>query len=803
MIREREHVFLDSAAIAPAVVEQEVVGLREQRPVVQQRSDLAVVPLDESVARPLVVAGPVVLHPVLFGKALDLPMAEHRKPRQGRHQGRDAEKLVAGAELVDRRALVRVRHEVDVALHDAGVELQRVLEHLAVVRVVLVAQHDHESRVIDPVHAQRADEVALHQPERLGQQQRAGDLARHAVDDLAPELLRDRRVEGGGGHGGLRAGGDRAARARRGEPQPLDVPLRQRHRRVEPDDRKLPRDLEDGLDDLLAHRAAQVVELRRVVPGEAGAVVAVVDVLPVAGPLVAAQKDHGRVGLLVVVVLDLDLDAIVPRQVRAVEGVSRVGRVVAGEEPLRMVDDPGRVDAHVVGHHVARQANAVPRATVAQVAVGGLAAERFRYLVVVERIGAGHRVGIAAQVLNRLGRTRALPHADEPERVHAAAGEGSQFLVGNLVQRVDVAAVEARKLVEPHEGALRDHDRARHPLLVWGEGLVLLHARRVVGYARGRFGPAAEPALARRVELPPQRQLLFLEKVAAEREAAQELPDREPPARAQAAELVGERTAALLHGEQKGQQAAAALAQVGQAREELRESGRDPRVGSGLREPGVVEQLAERRKGRVAVAQPQQQHLLERGLTVREALGLAPKPLLGGDLAGIDVRARKVLNEREQQTVQILCAYLLGKVRQGFRHHGRLHVPAIPQQQGVGGLVDQPHREQPGGLDFLRPAYVHAMGQGAARPGVGEHGVAVEGEQEPLDPVAVAGFARDVEFKHAGVLSPCAVLGSPSVDAPGTLPYKDGIEAGPPAPGGWVRSLTASTDGCKPSTPPC
>ena len=71
---------------------------------------------------------------------------------------------------------------------------------------------------------------------------------------------------------------DGAAAARLGKPEPLDVLLGERHRRVEADDRELPRDVEDGLDDRLAHLGLEVVELGGVVPRHAGAVVAVVDV---------------------------------------------------------------------------------------------------------------------------------------------------------------------------------------------------------------------------------------------------------------------------------------------------------------------------------------------------------------------------------------------------------------------------------------------------------------------------------------------------------------------------------------------
>ena len=94
----------------------------------EEREDLALVPLDEPPGRTLVVVGAAVLHAVLLGEALDLAVAEHRQAGQGGHHHADAEVLVAVAELLDRRALVRVVHEVDVALQDLGIELERVLD---------------------------------------------------------------------------------------------------------------------------------------------------------------------------------------------------------------------------------------------------------------------------------------------------------------------------------------------------------------------------------------------------------------------------------------------------------------------------------------------------------------------------------------------------------------------------------------------------------------------------------------------------------------------------------------------------
>ena len=73
------------------------------------------------------------------------------------------------------------------------------------------------------------------------------------------------------------------------------------------------------------------VELRGVVPREARAVVAVVDVANVAGPAVDALEDDRRVAVVPVVVLEDDPDPRVGRQVRPVERV-RPGRAAPGSD---------------------------------------------------------------------------------------------------------------------------------------------------------------------------------------------------------------------------------------------------------------------------------------------------------------------------------------------------------------------------------------------------------------------------------------------------------------------------------------
>ena len=195
-VRIGEDVLID-AARGDEVVEQEVARLGEPGASVEEREDLALVTLDEPGIRALIQRGPPELHPVFLAVPLDLAVAQHREARECRHDHRDAEVLVALAELLERRLLVRVAHEVDVALEDLGVEFEGLAHDLAVARAVLVAEHVHEGAVVDAMHPEGPDEVALQHPERLGEQQRARHLGGDPVDDLAPEFDRHPNVEFG------------------------------------------------------------------------------------------------------------------------------------------------------------------------------------------------------------------------------------------------------------------------------------------------------------------------------------------------------------------------------------------------------------------------------------------------------------------------------------------------------------------------------------------------------------------------------------------------------------------------------
>ena len=113
------------------------------------------------------------------------------------------------------------------------------------------------------------------------------------------------------GHAVLGAGWDGPALPRFGEPQALDMLLGQGHGCVKTDDGEIARHVQDGLDDGLAHFCPGIIQLGGIVPGHGGAVVAVVNISGITGPAVEALENHCCVGLVVIMVFDLDAYAFV------------------------------------------------------------------------------------------------------------------------------------------------------------------------------------------------------------------------------------------------------------------------------------------------------------------------------------------------------------------------------------------------------------------------------------------------------------------------------------------------------------
>ncbi len=187
------------------------------------------------------------------------------------------------------------------------------------------------------------------------------------------------------------------------------MPAGEDHRRVEAQDRRAAGDVQHRLDDRLPNHRVQVVELGGVVPRVRRAVIAVIDEALLAARAVPAAEHDCRVRVVPVVILEIDLDARIRRQVGPVEGVRRVRRLGDGQEPLGVLDHPARVDAHVVRDHVGREADAAGPGPVLERPEGGLATEVVGDPVLVDRVGRRDGVAITAPALDLRRCTAALP----------------------------------------------------------------------------------------------------------------------------------------------------------------------------------------------------------------------------------------------------------------------------------------------------------------------------------------------------------------------------------------------------------
>jgi len=106
----------------------------------------------------------------------------------------------------------------------------------------------------------------------------------------------------------LGTGGYTAAEADLGEPEALKVFLGQGHGGVEADDGEVARHMENGADHRFAKLGDEIIQLGRIVPGRAGAVVAVVDIADTAAAVIHMLEDHRGVCSRPVAVLDAETD---------------------------------------------------------------------------------------------------------------------------------------------------------------------------------------------------------------------------------------------------------------------------------------------------------------------------------------------------------------------------------------------------------------------------------------------------------------------------------------------------------------
>ena len=204
----------------------------------------------------------------------------------------------------------------------------------------------------------------------------------------------------------------------------------------------------------------------------------------------------------------------------------------------------------MVGDHVAGQADAARPGPVAELRIGRLAADILGDPVVVQRVGAGHGIVIAAHPFDPLGGDGAFPQADQPEPCHAPAGELVQLLVRDRVEGVDRAPVRARELVQPDVGALGHQHESRHPGRIAGEGLQLLRGadeRWDVDLAAVARAPAAAATE------PPMQPCLLLRQdadgdIQSSKQVGKFVAQQPPPVIAHEAQLTGQRVGGLPSG---------------------------------------------------------------------------------------------------------------------------------------------------------------------------------------------------------------------------------------------------------------
>jgi len=325
-------------------------------------------------------------------------MPEHRETRHGGKQRADPEVFVTFPKLLHSRLFIRVVHEINITFEDLWIVHQRVFDQQSVFFVFFVAEHMHEGTVVNPVHAKRTHKVTFHQPKSFSQKEGIRNFCCNPIHHFTPKFFRHDLVKAFFGHGVIGTGRDISTAAWLREPQTLIVFFGQGHGCIEADDREFSGDIKNGLDDRFAYLRIQIVQLSRIVPGHAGSVVAMIDETGSTGVVVVMFEYHSCISAGVVMIFQVDANARTFGEIRSIELISREGRLICLDEPIRVVIDPVRVDCHVIRDHIAGEPDPSSSTSLGKVVICLISTQPCRDLIACQGIGRSHRVGIASHL---------------------------------------------------------------------------------------------------------------------------------------------------------------------------------------------------------------------------------------------------------------------------------------------------------------------------------------------------------------------------------------------------------------------
>lgn len=101
--------------------------------------------------------------------------------------------------------------------------------------------------------------------------------------------------------------------------------FRQNHGRIKANNRCTAGNRYDGLYDRFPHRRQKIIELRRIIPGDTGPVITMVDIADTTTGMLVMPKDHSRITAVPVAIFQLDCDGWIIGKIVTTEAVGGKG----------------------------------------------------------------------------------------------------------------------------------------------------------------------------------------------------------------------------------------------------------------------------------------------------------------------------------------------------------------------------------------------------------------------------------------------------------------------------------------------